>query len=109
MREPGGLALSSRNAYLSNGDHELAATLSSGLLAARSAYRAGQRDERRLVGAARAALAVEPQYLELREADTLAPYDPTSPAVLLVAARVGRTRLIDNVPLFPDSLPEDPA
>jgi pantoate--beta-alanine ligase len=109
VREPGGLALSSRNAYLSNGDHELARTLSTGLRAARFAYRAGERDERRLVGTARAALGVEPQYLELREAGALAPYDPASPAVLLVAARVGRTRLIDNVSLFPDSLPEDPA
>jgi pantoate--beta-alanine ligase len=109
VREPDGLALSSRNAYLANGDHELAATLSTGLLAAQSAYRAGERSERELVGTARAALAVEPQYLELRQADTLAAYDPGLPAVLLVAARVGRTRLIDNVPLSPDSLPEDPA
>jgi pantoate--beta-alanine ligase len=109
VREPGGLALSSRNAYLSNGQHELARTLSTALLAAQSAYRAGERDEGRLVSAARTALAVEPRYLELREADTLAPYDPASPAVLLVAARVGRTRLIDNVPLSPDSLPEEPA
>jgi pantoate--beta-alanine ligase len=103
VREPDGLALSSRNAYLANGDHELAATLSTGLLAAQSAYRAGERSERELVGTARAALAVEPQYLELRQADTLAAYDPGLPAVLLVAARVGRTRLIDNVPLSPDS------
>ena len=103
VRDPGGLALSSRNAYLSNGDHELARTLSAAFggplgLRRRRARRApaGRRCPGRL--------AVEPQYLELRDADTLAPYDPTIPAVLLVAARVGRTRLIDNVPLSPDSL-----
>ena len=99
VREPSGLACSSRNVMLSNGDREQAASLSRALFAARDLHGAGERDAGRLLAAARERIAVEPQYLELAELDTLAPYDPERDAVLAVAARVGHTRLIDNVKL----------
>jgi pantoate--beta-alanine ligase len=99
VREPGGLAVSSRNVLLENGDRERAASLSQSLFAARDLYALGERDPRRLLAAAREHIAVEPQYLELAQLDTLAAYDPDRDAVLAVAANVGRTRLIDNVTL----------
>jgi pantoate--beta-alanine ligase len=101
VREASGLALSSRNAFLGDAERGQAATLAAALRAAEAAYRAGERSEAALLAAARAELRVEPQYLELRERDTLAPYDPERPAVLAVAAYAGRTRLIDNVQLVP--------
>jgi pantoate--beta-alanine ligase len=101
VREPDGLALSSRNRFLENGRRAEARTLSAGLLAAESLYAEGERRAEPLLAAARASMAVEPQYLALRERDTLVPFDPARPAVLAVAARVGPTRLIDNVLLVP--------
>jgi pantoate--beta-alanine ligase len=99
VRDPSGLAFSSRNVMLSNGEHEQAASLSQALFAARDLYASGERDAGRLLAAAGARIAVEPQYLELAQLDSLAPYDPDRDAVLAVAARVGSTRLIDNVKL----------
>ncbi len=96
VRSADGLALSSRNVYLSDSERRDATTLFAGLRAASVAYDAGERAAGRLVAAARAPMRVEPEYLELRRHD-LAAYDPDEPAVLLVAARVGNTRLIDNI------------
>jgi pantoate--beta-alanine ligase len=96
VRSADGLALSSRNVYLSPSERRDATTMFAGLRAAAGAYDAGERALDRLLAAARAPMRVEPEYLELRRHD-LAPYDPDAPAVLLVAARVGTTRLIDNV------------
>jgi pantothenate synthetase len=59
-------------------------------------YTDGERDADRLRAAARSRLALAPDYLELRRRDDLGPYDPSHPAVLLVAAVIGTTRLIDN-------------
>ena len=98
VRAADGLALSSRNVYLSEAERSDATTLYAGLRAAAASYDAGARDAGRLVAAARAPMRIEPEYLELRRHD-LAAYEPHAPAVLLVAARVGTTRLIDNVPL----------
>jgi pantoate--beta-alanine ligase len=99
VREPDGLAMSSRNAYLSPPERERALSLSRALFAARDRAAAGERDARALVEGARAALDVDRlDYLELCDAVTLAPLAQIDrPAVLLVAAFVGRTRLIDNV------------
>jgi pantoate--beta-alanine ligase len=99
VREPDGLAMSSRNAYLSPTERTRALSLSRALLAARARAMAGERDARALVADARAALDVDRvDYLELCDAVTLTPLVQIDrPAVLLVAAFVGRTRLIDNI------------
>jgi pantoate--beta-alanine ligase len=105
VREPDGLALSSRNAYLSATDRQRARCLSQGLLAAQAAYGERERDSGRLIEIARAHITEvdELQYLELRDAGTLdAIKGPVErPAALCVAAYVGTTRLIDNVLLTP--------
>jgi pantoate--beta-alanine ligase len=99
VREPDGLAMSSRNAYLSPQERGRALSLSRALFAARDAAAGGARDGARLVAQARAALDVDRvDYVELVDADTLQQVtDLQRPAVLAVAAFVGRTRLIDNV------------
>ncbi len=99
VRDADGLALSSRNRFLSAAERGEAVSLFAGLDAARGAYAGGERDAARLTAAARSRLALEPDYLELRRRSDLGGYDPARPAVLLVAARLGSTRLIDNVSL----------
>jgi pantoate--beta-alanine ligase len=97
VRADDGLALSSRNRYLSARERAHAASLFAGLQAAKRLHAGGERDAETLSAAARAELALEPEYLELRRRDDLGAYDPTRPAILLVAAFAGATRLIDNV------------
>jgi pantoate--beta-alanine ligase len=99
VRDADGLALSSRNRFLSASERERATTLYAGLRAAGRLYAAGEHDGALLLDTARARLAMEPDYLELRRRDDLGPYDPKGPAILLVAARLGTTRLIDNLTL----------
>ncbi len=103
VREPSGLAMSSRNAYLSDEERERAAALSRALRAAEDAVRLGERDAARVLAAARAELdaaQIEPEYLELRSAEDLSPVERVNGSTLLaVAARVGRARLIDNTML----------
>lgn len=103
VREPDGLALSSRNVFLSPTARAQALALSRGLFAAHARFQAGERDAAALLQAARAELhaaGLEPEYLELRDAASLAPVARVqADAVVLVAARVGSTRLIDNQPL----------
>ncbi|HVU52792.1 MAG TPA: pantoate--beta-alanine ligase [Polyangia bacterium] len=105
VREPDGLAMSSRNAYLSPDERRRALALSRGLVAARRRAEGGERDAAALVATARAiveAAADRVDYVELRDAATLAAVSRLErDAVLLVAAFVGRTRLIDNVRLAP--------
>jgi pantoate--beta-alanine ligase len=97
VREPDGLALSSRNVYLSPDERRQAVVLSRALFAGRGAATGGADA---VLAAARQELAGEPavrvDYLELRAAD-LGPVPAHGPARLLIAARVGSTRLIDNV------------
>ncbi len=99
VREPDGLAMSSRNAYLAPAERARALTLSRALFAARDRAAAGERDAKALVDGARAGLDVDHlDYLELCDVASLAPVARVdSPSVLLVAAFIGRTRLIDNV------------
>lgn len=103
VREPDGLALSSRNAYLSQEERRRALSLHRGLEAARALHAAGERDGVPLLETARRIVAQEVDridYLELVDGASLAP-TPTvnGPSCLLVAAWVGKTRLIDNVEL----------
>ena len=106
VREPDGLAMSSRNAYLDAGDRRRAAALSRALAAAEAAVAAGRREADDVLAAARAELdaaGIEPEYLELRSADDLSPAARVNGSTLLaVAARVGPARLIDNVVLCED-------
>ena len=100
VREPDGLALSSRNALLSPDDRARAAALHRGLAAAQEAAAAGERDPAVLRERALAELdaaAIEPDYLEFVSTDTFMPVRRVDGAVLaLIAAHVGATRLIDN-------------
>ena len=100
IRDPDGLALSSRNAYLSPEERERALALNRALRAAEAAVAGGTRDARAVVAAARDELdraGVEPDYLQLRSATDLSPVERVNGSTLLaVAARVGRARLIDN-------------
>jgi pantoate--beta-alanine ligase len=103
VREADGLAMSSRNVYLSPDERDRALALSRALDAARREVAAGRRDAEAVLAAARRELDardVEPEYLELRTADDLSPAQRVNGRTLLaVAARVGRARLIDNTVL----------
>jgi pantoate--beta-alanine ligase len=106
VREPDGLAMSSRNSYLSAGQREAALSLSRALEAARKAFADGEHDPKALARAARNELeregGVEVEYVEVRDAITLEGIlAVNAPAVIALAARVGRTRLIDNLTLKP--------
>jgi len=98
VREPDGLALSSRNVHLEGDDRARALALSKALDAARAAVADGERDADRIRAAALPALAsVECDYLALVDPDTFEPITTVNGRVLVaVAARVGPTRLIDN-------------
>jgi pantoate--beta-alanine ligase len=104
VREPDGLARSSRNAYLSPEQRRAAVVLSRSLRAAADAVVAGEREASALVTTVRALVATEPEvrleYVEVRDSRELAPVVVVDGDVLLaVAAHVGETRLIDNVML----------
>ena len=106
VREPDGLAMSSRNAYLTPDQRRQAVALSAGLAAAEALAARGERDPAALVAAARAPIAAAPEarldYAELRDAADLTPIERLErPAVLALAAFLGTTRLIDNRVLAP--------
>ncbi|HEY7075256.1 MAG TPA: pantoate--beta-alanine ligase [Solirubrobacteraceae bacterium] len=109
VRDPDGVALSSRNVLLSAPERERARALSRGLRAAAALVAAGERDADALTEAARAELAgaaVTADYVALVDPDSFEPLARLDgPAVLAVAARVGAVRLIDNVPLEPVGAP----
>jgi pantoate--beta-alanine ligase len=101
VREPDGLALSSRNARLRDGERERALALRRALDAVRDRAAAGERDAGVLAAAGRAAMSahsVEPEYVALVAPDTFAPVRSVGDERVLVAvaARVGDIRLIDN-------------
>lgn len=102
VREPDGLAMSSRNAYLSPRERAAALTIYRALSSARNLYDAGERNTNALKSKVRDVAEAEPlvelEYAEVADAGTLAPLgEIDGKAVLAVAARVGNTRLIDNV------------
>lgn len=100
VREWNGLAMSSRNHYLSPEERTAAATIYEGLCAAAVAFNGGVTDTAELVRKAQAEMnhAVEVEYLEVAHPETLEPRSAARPGdVMLAAARVGTTRLIDNI------------
>ncbi|MGY3461383.1 pantoate--beta-alanine ligase [Bradyrhizobium sp. LM3.4] len=101
VREPDGLAMSSRNRYLSEEERRRAVAISRGLFAAADEFRSGARDVDKLIAIAKRHLETVDrlQYLELVDGDTLkrAASPLRLPAALCAAAYVGSTRLIDNV------------
>ncbi len=101
VRDPDGLALSSRNAYLDAEQRQRALALSRALRAAEATAARGEGSLQAALGAARDELGdagIEPEYLEARDAETLAPVKSFNgrPVLVALAARVGRARLIDN-------------
>jgi pantoate--beta-alanine ligase len=106
VREPDGLAMSSRNAYLSGEERSRAQALSKALLAADEAARQGERSATVLIETIKSDLrnaGIEPEYVEARDAEDLSPVAELNgrPVLVAVAAQVGRARLIDNVVIEP--------
>jgi pantoate--beta-alanine ligase len=104
VREPDGLAMSSRNAYLSAAERRSALCLSRAITLARERYAAGERDAAVLFSAARELIMAEPaasiDYLELRDSTTLETVTTVSKTTLMaLAVKIGSTRLIDNTVL----------
>lgn len=104
VREPDGLAISSRNAYLDADQRSRATSISAALHEASEAVRQGEQDAQRLIADARRRIArtgaVDIEYVEIVDPDTLEAMERVDrPARICVAARFGGARLIDNVPL----------
>lgn len=101
VREPNGLAMSSRNGYLTAAEKDQAARLYAGLSEAAEALRRGERDFARIERERSAALSAQgfqPDYFAIRRQDDLAlPGPGDTRLVILVAAKLGRARLIDNI------------
>lgn len=102
VREPDGLAMSSRNVYLSPAERLRALALSRGLGKAQALFESGERSSAKLVGAATDEIAtgdppVSIEYVALVDPDTMRAVDPAGPkALMALAVKVGKTRLIDN-------------
>jgi pantoate--beta-alanine ligase len=112
LRDHDGLAMSSRNVYLSAEERASARAIPCGLSAAVALHATGERGAEALLAAARAPLRearLDVEYVELADPDDLTPVEPNNRvatrALLAVAARVGSTRLIDNVVLGEDAAP----
>jgi pantoate--beta-alanine ligase len=104
VREPDGLAMSSRNAYLEPGERQRATALSRALAIAEASARAeGLAAALEAAGAELHAAGIEPEYLEARDAEDLSPVTElgSRPVLIAIAARVGGARLIDNVLIEP--------
>ena len=106
IREPDGLALSSRNIYLSPQERKSAQALSRSMSAIHAQFQSGERDAGLLVEIGRDVISEESlirlDYLEIVDPDTLEPIlEIARPALAAIAAFVGTTRLIDNVLLYP--------
>ena len=104
VREPDGLAMSSRNVHLAPAERAAAPVLHRALLAGRARWEAGERDAGRIRAAVGEVLAGEPlaqvEYVSLADDETLAELERVEgPAILSLAVRFGTTRLIDNVGL----------
>lgn len=106
VREPDGLALSSRNAYLNSDERRSALVLHRSLERAQTLFEGGERDSSKLIAAGKRELSHEPQsrldYFEVVDPDSLKPITTISNrALIAVAAFIGNTRLIDNLIVDP--------
>lgn len=104
VREPDGLAMSSRNSYLNTAERAAATVLYRALTAARSAYAAGERDAETLRAVMRSTIEAEPlaklQYVSCADTQTLQELERVEQGALLsMAVYLGKTRLIDNLVL----------
>jgi pantoate--beta-alanine ligase len=104
LRESDGLAMSSRNTYLNSGERQAATILFKALTVARQLTSDGEKDAERIRGQMISIIQKEPlasiDYVSIAHADTLRELDLIeSPALALLAVRIGRTRLIDNMVL----------
>lgn len=103
VREESGLAFSSRNAYLSEGDRRAAPVLRRALARAESVHGEGERNGKRIAELVRSEIEREPaaqiEYVSVADADTLAPLERLDdrPVLVSLAVRFGKTRLIDNI------------
>lgn len=102
VREPDGLAMSSRNVYLSPEERRKAVVISRALFQAKNAYAAGERDVKEILKVVIDTLATEPevkiQYVSCADPETLKELDgKVKTALISLAAMVGKTRLIDNI------------
>jgi pantoate--beta-alanine ligase len=105
VREPDGLALSSRNVYLSPGERQAALVLSHSLQLAKQRVDEGQHDAEQIRKEMRALIGAEPlatiDYVSIADAETLKELDSINrPALVSLAVRIGNTRLIDNIRLM---------
>ncbi len=109
VREPDGLALSSRNRYLSADERQRALGIARGIRAAMQAFDDGERKAASLASLARAPIESafdSVDYVAIADPETLQPMDRTGDRALLVmAAKIGKTRLIDNAVLGEDRAP----
>jgi pantoate--beta-alanine ligase len=104
VREPDGLALSSRNTYLSPKEHQAGLVLNKALILAQKLYSRGERDAEKIRRDMIELIQKEPladiDYVSIANAETLEEQDRiTFPAVVSLAVRIGKTRLIDNISL----------
>lgn len=109
IRESDGLAMSSRNKYLSPTERREALCLQQALKTARQLYREGERDTHRIVTAIKAGIEPVPSarvdYVEIVDANTLQPVQRiATPVLVALAVHIGMTRLIDNLILPDDGL-----
>ncbi|HEX4379890.1 MAG TPA: pantoate--beta-alanine ligase, partial [Candidatus Acidoferrum sp.] len=108
VREPDGLALSSRNVYLTPDERKSALVLSRALTAARDELTSGTRDALSIQSTMQKIFSAEPaaalDYAEIVDADTFEPVARIShPCYVLIAAHLGKTRLIDNLHIAPSA------
>jgi len=106
VREPDGMAMSSRNRYLTPEDRQRARCISQALFQARALLEAGERDAQKVTAAVREGMAdVDAiDYIALVDPEEITPLEAIAgPLLLAVAARVGTTRLIDNIKFRPNA------
>ena len=106
IREPDGLAMSSRNMYLDDNERQDALSPKQALDAARTAFEKGERNARAIENIARSVIekaeAARIDYIECRDAENLSEMTEIDrPVVLALAVFIGSTRLIDNMILYP--------